>query len=288
MQLRRGPPDDHVLDLKQPALRLVKAPQGAKSTPRRWRGLQSFDGDFLRVVAGLLLVFIPTSILLGFVMANFSSQTAIDQTKARAEATAASAAVRITDWFAERKAELRTIAQGNVDQLSKPDVNARLLASTQFHPSFDEIQVSNRNGRVVASTAPDEVLTTPSGLTFADSLTVETIGTVKLNGTNGLQLIITAPIVGTDGKAQGVVAGNLFLVVLGRLLNPYGLDTPTLQDQEVHLINARHLLLYSSDWGVLPSESQMLAHGTLKVEAEGAIYDHAIRFGSGAAEIVDY
>src|ERR1700693_265015 len=126
MQLRRGPPDDRVLDLKQPALRLVKAPTGAKSAPMRWSPLRSIDGYFLRVVAGLLVVFIPISILLGLVMANFSAQTAIDQTKARAEATAESAAVRISDWVAERKAELRAVAHDRVGELSEPGLNAAL------------------------------------------------------------------------------------------------------------------------------------------------------------------
>jgi len=68
---------------------------------------------------------------------------------------------------------------------------------------------------------------------------------------DGLDWIITSPVVGSDSKSQGVIVGDLSLSILGRLLNPYGLDTSTTQDQEVHLVNAQHLLLYSSAWGVM-------------------------------------
>ena len=289
MQLRRGPPDARPFDARTPALRLVKAPTGATSAPRGWTPWRLFDRYSIRIVAGVLLVSIPTSILLGFVESNWGRQTSIDQAKGRAEATAESTAVRMTDWVAERKAELRTIAESNVGELSKPGLQARLMASVASHPSFDNIQLFDRSATVLAATVPgEEISPRPSGLTFANSLNVETMGPMQKGGADGLMWVMTSPIVGTDGKPQGVVAGNLLLVVLGRLLNPYGLDTSTAQDQEVHLVNAQHLLLYSSSWGVLPDETTMVARGTLSVTAEGAIFDRAIAGAPGAAEIVDY
>src|SRR5258707_13832687 len=103
MQLRRGPPQVRLVDAPTPALRLVKAPRGpigARRGERGWRSLNSFT---FRVVAGAMLVSIPTAVILGFVMANWSAQTSIDQAKARAQATAESSAVRVNDFIAERK-----------------------------------------------------------------------------------------------------------------------------------------------------------------------------------------
>src|SRR4029077_3646340 len=125
------------------------------------------------------------------------------------------------------------------------------------------------------------------GSTFANSLSVETMGQIQIDK-GELDWIITAPIVGSDGKSQGVVAGDLDLAVLGRLLNPYGLDTSTVNQREVHLVNPQHLLLYSSDWGVLKDDAAIIAKGALSTNAEGAIYDRAIATGVGAAEITDY
>ncbi|MEA2656559.1 MAG: methyl-accepting chemotaxis protein [Chloroflexota bacterium] len=288
MQLRRGPPDDRVLDLKQPALRLVKAPKGATRAPRRWRSLKSFDGYSFRAVAGLLLVSIPVSILLGFVISNFSAQTTIEQTKARAEATAESAAVRISDWVGERRAELRAVAQDHVGELSEAGANAALVASVASHPTFSTLQIFNSSGTLVASAPHGAVLSgKPQGAAFTSSLSVETLGPVE-KSIDGLDWILTAPIVGSDSKPQGVVVGDLSVAIFGRLLNPYGLDTSTTADQETHVVNAQHLLLYSSAWGVLQEDAAILAKGSLSVIADAATFNQAMNVGPGAAEINDY
>jgi len=283
MQLRGRPPEARKIEVQTPAFRLVKAPKGARRAPQGWKQ-RSFESYSLRIVAGLLLVSIPATILLGFVIANWSAQTSIDQAKERTEATAQSTSVRIGDWVAERKAELRAVAQSNVGELSKPGLNARLLESVASHSSYDVMQILDLSATVVASTRPGGVLSArPSGSTFAESLSVETIGPIQ-TGTEGLDWIMTAPIIGLDSKSQGVVVGDLSLAVLGRLLVPYGLDT----DLEVHLVNAQHLLLYSSDWGVLQNDSAILGKGSLNIRAEGAIFDRATAVGPGQAAIVDY
>jgi HAMP domain-containing protein len=187
------------------------------------------------------------------------------------------------DFIAERKAELRAIAQGDVGEVSKPGLNERLAIAGLAHPSFEVLQINDVSATVVASTDRSEELSTrPSGSTFANSLSVETMGQV------GPDWILTAPIVGSDTKAQGVLVGEVFLGVMGRLLNPYGLDTSTVFDQEVHIVNAKHLLVYSSDWGVVPDDATMAAKGALSVKGEGAIFDRAMASGSGADQIVDY
>ena len=289
MQLRRGPPAAPVSHVNTPVLRLVEAPTGAARAHQGWNGWRSFDGYSLRAVAGLLLVSVPVSILLGLVMSGWSSQTSTDAAKARAEATAESAAVRINDFVAERRAQLRSIAQNDVGALAKPDLNVRLMASFNAQSSFDDMQIYDRNAKLIASTDPDLKLSpTPSGSTFANSLSVETLGPVSIRDPQDLNWIMTAPIVGSDSRPQGVVLGNLNVAVLGRLLNPYGLDVSTVADQEMHLVNAQHLLLYSSDWGVVKDESAVISRGTLTLAAEGAIFEQARKFGAGAAQIVDY
>jgi len=238
-------------------------------------------------VTGLLVVSIPISIVLGFMMANWSAQTAIDQAKASAEKSAEGTAIRITDWVGERQADLRHVATDQVGQVSSPGLNADLAASLASDPNFEALQVSDVKGNVVASTRPQVGLSnTPSGAAFANSLSVETMGPVGL-GQSGLDWLMTAPILGPDEKPQGVVVGDLNVAVLGKLINPYGLDVPS-GDNETHIINAQHLLLYSSQWGVVADDSLLVTSGALKTVAEGAIFDQAMRTGAGAAQITDY
>ena len=288
MQLRRGPPPTPLPAARVPALRLIKAPAGAVRAPRGWRAWKPLESYLLRVVAGVLVVSIPLSIVLGFVMATWSAQTSIDLTKARAEATAQSAAVRITDWLGERQAELRTMAQESAGTLSSPGLNARLIASYASHPSFEAVQIFDTTGKVIASSVPGVQLSpTPPGGTLDNSLNVESVGPVAMVG-GGLQWLLTAPILGSDERSQGVMVGDLDLAVLARLLNPYGAGAMTSRDQEVHVLNAARLVVFSSDWGAADDDSGMLDKGALRLIGEAAIYETAITAGSGAAQIVDY
>ena len=287
MQLRRGPPGPLLPIAHVPALRLV-TPTASVRTPEGWRASTLLKGYTLRVVAGIMLVSIPLSIVLGLVVSNWSAQTSIAQTKARAEATAESAAVRIDDWVAERQAELRVLAQDQVGTVGTTFLQSQLLAAAPSHPSFEAIQVFDAKGTLVGSTKTDALISpTPTGGTFANSLSVETVGPVQVDKT-GLQWFITAPILGQDELPQGVVAGDLNITALESLLNPYGRDAVIGQDQETHIVNAAHLLVYSSAWGALVDDAAALAKGSLRTPAEGTIYDKSITGGAGSAQIVDY
>jgi methyl-accepting chemotaxis protein len=288
MQLRRGPPGAVVPSAHTPALRLVQAPMGPARVPKRRMLRRLLESYYVRVVAAILVVSIPLSIVLGFAISNWSAQTSIDQSKARAEATAETAAIRISDWVAERQAELRTMARDNAGELSNPGLNARLVSSVASHPSFETIQIFDTKANLIASSRPDAKLSaTPSGGTFANSLSVETIGPVQA-ASGGIDWLITSPILGADEQPQGVVVADVNSTLLGRLLHPSGLDTAVAKNEEVHLVNAEHLILYSSDWGVLPNDEAVLAKGALTIVGESALYDQAITVGAGAAQIVDY
>jgi methyl-accepting chemotaxis protein len=239
-------------------------------------------------VAGVLLVTIPISILLGLVMSNWSTQTSIAQSKARADATVESAAVRISDWVGERQSELRALALLNVGDLSQPWLQPRLQASAATHRYFESLRIYDRKGKLIATTQPGVTLPEgPAGSAFTQSLTAESLRPVEMSR-GQLDWLMTAPILGADGSSQGVVVGDLGLSVMGTLLNPYGLDGSSSRDQEMHLVNAQHLLLYSSDWGVLEDETAILAKGALTVVGEGAIFDLAMSAGPGVTEMVDY
>src|SRR5258708_2916780 len=274
--------------VRVPALRLVKAPAGpirAPGGPRGWKPLESY---YLRVVAGILLVSIPISILLGFVVSNWSAQTSIDQTKARAEATAESAAVRITDWVAERQAELRTLASARAGIVGTAAVQTNLLAAMASHPEYESVQSFDTKANVVAASQKGiSNSATPTGGTFANSLSVETQGPARIGG-NGIAWIITAPILGLDERPQGVVAADLNPNSLERLLNPYGRDAVIGTDQETHVLNAEHTVVYSSSWGPLADDAAALAKGSLRISGESAIFEQAMTGGARATPTLDY
>src|SRR5260370_28527511 len=135
MQLRRGPPHVSAPDARTPALRLVRTPSGPARAPRRGRRWAWVDSYSIRVMAGILLVSIPISVVLGLGVDSWNTQTVIDHAKALAEATAESTAVRINDWVAERQAEVRHLAADQDGQRSKPNIKAHRLAAIAATPT---------------------------------------------------------------------------------------------------------------------------------------------------------
>jgi methyl-accepting chemotaxis protein len=267
---------------------VISAPPGNVGTRRRWPGRKPLESYTVRVVAGILLVSVPLSVILGFVVATWSAQTSIAQTEVRAEATAENAAVRINDWVTERQAELQVLAFAQAGIVSTPAVQTNLVAAIPSHPEFESVQVFDAKADVVASSQPGiSNSPTPTGGTFANSMSVETIGPMRIGG-NGIAWIITAPILGPDERPQGVVSVDLNPTSLEKLLNPSGVNDDIGPDHETHILNADHLLVYSSSWGALLDDEAVLAKGSLRTLGEVGIYEHAISAGDGATATVDY
>src|SRR6202171_1928 len=287
MQLRRDPTTARELERAPPLLRLTDPPQVRFSTPPAWSLGRSLDSYAVRAVALVLLVSIPISLLLGFVTTSWGTQTSINQAQSRASTTAGAVGVRINDWVAERKAEIRGIADDTIGHVAAPWLAGRLLMSDGSHPAFDSLQVFRLQGKGGAFTRAGVKLRGPAtGEAFTNSLDYPTMSPIQISD-GQLDWLITAPIRGLNGVTEGMVMGDLRMAVLGSLLTPYGAK-PGARDQEVHLVNAQHLIIYSSDWGVLADDASILAKGTLKLQGEGAIFDQATNVGPGATQMTDY
>jgi methyl-accepting chemotaxis protein len=284
MQLRRGPQLARGPEDKARTIRVLReTPMGPVATPSRWQRLWALDSYFVRVVAGALAVSIPIAVLLGFLVSNFAVQTSTQQAEARAQAAAAGASIRITEYVAERKSELRVMAH---NQLNDPTAAQDMVAAGTIHPDFEEIQIITPNGAVAGSTRVGSVVPLVSSAGLATALRTETFAPIRA-AESGPVWIMTEPIVGADSASQGIVAGNLDIPVLGHLLSPYG-GVGTSATEEVHVANAQHFLIYSSDWGVLADNTALTSKGSLSVKVEGSIVDEALASGPGFAQITDY
>jgi methyl-accepting chemotaxis protein len=235
----------------------------------------------------MLLVSIPTSVALGVVMSNWSSQISLDQANARSEVAAENAAARITDWVSERKAELRDLALSEVGNVGSPSTARDLLGPSGAHVTFATLEVVDPAGAVVATTRPDSGLQLGTSSTLAARLQVETVQPIQKDP-SGVTWIMTAPILGPDQKSQGVVVGNLYISVLGRLLSDAGLKNQFGKSEEIHIFDALGFIVYSSDWGVLPDNNSILTKGGLSLKARGNIVDLANANGDGVLQTNDY
>ncbi|HVS47288.1 MAG TPA: methyl-accepting chemotaxis protein [Candidatus Dormibacteraeota bacterium] len=283
MELRRGPPG---IDPTKPTptLKILEPPpEGGKDAPssgrRRWR----WDSYFARMLAGSLAVSVPIYAVVGFLISGYAVQTTTLEAGARSQAIAQAAAFRVDDWVIERQGELGQLASDSVDRLSGPgkvttgEVQARIR-------NFDEIEIIDSTGHVVATSAQTSHVAIASPPWFATSLIKATIQPVQHDAA-GLSWIMTAPIFGGVGLSEGVVVADINIGLLFRLLAPFGGAS-----QEVHLVNPAHLLIYSSDWGIAINGNALIAKGSLTAKTEGtsALVDSALAGGSGSARVTDY
>lgn len=288
MELRRAPPRPPAAKGKAPIVRVLKpAPADLSDVHERWNRPAWMDSYFLRVLAGALIVSIPVSVILGFLISSWSVQTSTDQAKARSEVAAENAAVRISDWVSERKAELRGLALGEVGHVGSAATAGAMLGTSAAHPDFATLEVVDPAGAIVATTRPDSGLQLGTSATASQRLQVETVQPVQKDP-SGVTWIMTAPIIGSDGKSQGVVMGNLYISVLGRLLSPAGMPDHVDMSEEIHVANAQRFIVYSSDWGVLTDNNSILAKGGLSLQANATIVDLANANTNGNLQTRDF
>jgi methyl-accepting chemotaxis protein len=236
------------------------------------------------VLAGSLAVSVPIYIVAGFLISGFAVRTTTDQARARSEAIAQSAGFRVDDWVRERQGELAQLARDSADRLSGPlaITTVEVQARVKY---FDEIEILNASGQVVATSAATSHVALASAGLFATSRTAATVQPIRPDGA-GLSWIFTAPITSGQGSTEGVVIADLNIGLLFRLLTPFASDNG--RSQEVHLVNAAHYLVYSSDWGIVSNGKDLIAKGSLATQVEGGLVDRAIATGSGSLQVTDY
>ncbi len=274
-------------DGASPELRLVKLDGGSSGQSARALWRRPWDSFFVRFLAGTLLVSLPVVAILSLVTFEQGLQTITDAATARTQATAEAASIRIGAWLGERKAELRAIAQDATNRIGQSGVNAIVVRPPNADPAFDAIEIVNPAGKIMSATGVDSYLQGASIVTLKNSLTIESIQPIRQIDT-GLLWLMTAPIIGSDGHTQGVVAGDLKVAALGVLLDPYGRVAGSAATQEVHMANGDGLVVYSTDWGALSTDAEIVAKGSLKLKASAYVVNQALDAGPGWARVRDF
>ena len=269
---------------------VIRLPQVGPTArpPTRAPHRRPWDSFFLRVLAGSLLVSLPVVAILGLVTFDQGVQSSTDAATARTQASAEAATIRIGAWLGERKAELRQIALDATNRIGQSGINGLVARPPDADPAFQAIEIVSTSGKVIVSTAAsDTELAGAAVVTLANSLTIESIQPIYHSGA-GFLWLMTAPILGVDGKTQGVVAGDLSVAALRPLLDPYGRALSSGGSQEVHVADGAHFVIYSSDWGEIPNDQVLLAKGALTLKANGTIVDRALDGGPGSARMIDF
>jgi methyl-accepting chemotaxis protein len=266
---------------------LVVAASGSTSKPKRRRS--DVFGQFpffVRLLAGSLAVSVPVMLALGIGLTYFAAQRISADADEAAAANATSAALRLTDWANERQRELAQLARSVSDQVNSPDIATELQNLGPVFPNFTVVELVNLDGVVTGTTNSIGDLGAAKAGWFATSLIKPTQQSIQRSG-DGLNWIMTYPVIGSDTHVQGVLVGSLRISSLAPMLLEF--DNTTLDPtREVYLVDAQRLLLYSSNWHNLTDATAMLANGTLRTRDDSVAARQGVAGHSGTARITDY
>jgi methyl-accepting chemotaxis protein len=178
---------------------------------------------------------------------------------------------------------MSVIATQASGQLNTANTTNLLTGIDKTYGDFNPIEIADLNGKILASSRPGLSIDPTGTDWFRTATSGQPTVTSLVQQGDHLHWIIARPIIGADGRPQGVVAGNLDPAVLADLLNPE-LD----QGSVVVAIDANHQLIYDTAMGKLADDTALLAHGSLHTTVDNAATRQATSTGQpGTARFTD-
>jgi hypothetical protein len=236
-----------------------------------------------RLVAAMVLISLPLMILLAVLLttSTSSSLTSAGQNKGVSEARAI--AVHVEDWLSERQENLRIIAGEAVGQLNSPATSRLVAAIDATYGDFNLIEVTDLTGKVLA-TSKAGVTVDPTGADwFRSAASGQAAVSSPVQLGSDIQWVIAEPIVGPDGRPQGVVVGDLNPEIMAELLNP-----ELERGSVIVAVDSSGHLLYDTRMGKVTTDAVMLADGALSTTVDNVATRKAVASGQpGTARFTD-
>ena len=234
----------------------------------------------MRILAASLAISVPAIGALAYVMFTQATNTGVAAAKLQAQDEAMAAANRMTLWVDSAQNLLDHVAAESGGPAGH--LNSGLSLPLGSSSPFESMAIFEPNGTMVASTGADpDLATVPTAPWFLRAMSADTMQPVAI-GKDGFVWFISAPIRGQAGDAQGTVVGNLDVRYLGEALGASG------KGMEAHIATSDHLLLYTTDWGVVVDDSEAIVRGALSTRLDPATVDAAIASDAGASQMTDY
>ena len=250
------------------------------SAPSSWHHLK--NRYRYRVVAGVLVVALPITILLGVLLTRSASSSLTTSTRHGSESVARAVTLRLEDWLSERNENMSIIAVQASGKLSDPTTTALLARIDKTYGDFEVIEVTDLAGHVTALSRPRAAFDVANRNWFRTAASGKPVLTTMTNEGGDLRWIVAAPILGRDGSPEGVVVGDLDETVLAEVLNP-----ELQKGSDVTAVDQHHRLIYDTSMGSVPNPAAMLAAGTLRTKVDNPAVTNALAGQTGSTSFTD-
>jgi methyl-accepting chemotaxis protein len=227
---------------------------------------------FTRLLAGLLLAFLPMALILAYALTQNASRALTDAATAGLEARTSAAADRIESFAEGRLNDLRQVQQ--VGERDPDRLQRELEALHRVRGSYDVITVFDAEGKEIATTLRRGLA--PRGTWFDAALAGrETLGPIERAGT-ALRWPVAIPFPLGNGR-RGVLAGDIDVTPAWRFMT--NLRRGSSGDAIVLDGDGREVFRLSD--GEPTDEATLVRAGALRVRPSGDAVQRALAEPTG-------
>jgi methyl-accepting chemotaxis protein len=218
-------------------------------------------GQFgFRLLAGILAVVLPITILLAVLLVRDASSSLTDAAQRTLSTAARTTGDRVEAWVSDRRADMNVVASALTgNPLRGQGVAAYLQDLDKAYGSYDSIQIADTKGRLLSTSTPGHTFTVAGQAWFAAAAAGKPVVSPIYRDGGELRWVVAHPILGAKDQTVAVVLGDLRESTLARFLHGEELG----KTGESILVDPKGRLILSSALGRTTTEPKMLAAGAL-------------------------
>ncbi len=231
----------------------------------------------VRLVAAMLLVALPLVIVEAWLLTSRASSSLTTAAKNSGGDLARAVTLRVEDWLVERRESMVLLAATAAGAETGPSIISimkRTVNSSSDDYSF--IQLTDVTGKVLSSTDPRSNINPAGAEWFRTAASGQSSLTTVMRVGNRLQWLIAQPIVGRNGKVEGVAVANMRPEILTVLLNP---ELQQDRGGSIAAIDTQGKLIYSTDMKKPANDTALIEAGSLTTVVDNAAVRAATKSG---------
>jgi methyl-accepting chemotaxis protein len=254
------------------------ASRGSRLLARLW---SSRGRLAVRMVAGLLVISLPISLVLAFVLTSKAETSLTADASNGGRQLANAVTLHIEDFIANRQLNLALIGDTASAGLDQPAVAALTASSNDTYDAFGMIEVTDLTGRVAATSRSGVGFDPHHEAWFRTAASGQAAVTSPVEVDGDVHWYIAVPVLDASGRPSGVVIGDLRVEVLAELFNPELVRTG---GTHIVAVDTEHRLVYDTALGKVDAAG-LLAKGGLRTTIENPAVTAALAGEQGSASL---
>ena len=232
----------------------------------------------VRLMIGVLAVALPMMAVIAGLLVVQSSSSLTDAAEDKASSLSRSVALRLEAWMHERHGDLSVIAGRSVGNEAGSTTQDLITEIDTHFGAYAVIEVTDLAGTVLLASKPDTKIDPTASPWFRVAASGQVVTASPTERDGQIDWAIAQPILGKDGKPEGVVIGYLQTTLLAELLNPE-LENGT----NVVAVDSERRLVYDTAMGAVADDAALLAAGSLTTTVDNVGVDRALAGQLGSA-----